>query len=352
MELVYKMVVQNPLSSRSSITAIPTGPSLHVYIPTYFLSHTYKFNTVFQCRYKVSNSTIDSIEHRLTLYQPPSPSSSHLSLIHSRLRNSQVITMRYVYSLSLVVFLAAVGSTPLCNHSKANHQDVFSHRLHHSELEDDGPIVYLPPGDGAVDLDSMMHDLIAEEMTITYDEAEYVKSLLEKLCSFHQGMFECILEVLEPPTIQVIPTKQVSKDIVCTTATCGIELDESISVSTTNSLEVSLTIEVGGEPFGVGVKFSGTVGYGFSKTKEITTGLKYSFDLERNDTGYIGMVNAQVSSTVRLIACKCKWIDIQCIEGCRDNGPNYNVTGHHEVVVLKDGIPRSYVAFIYTNRSE
>ncbi|KAG0328461.1 hypothetical protein BG000_000478 [Podila horticola] len=251
--------------------------------------------------------------------------------------------MRYVYSLALVVFLAAVGSTPLCHHSKANHQDVFSHRLHHSELEDDGPIVYLPPGDGAVDLDSMMHDLIAEEMTITYDEAEYVKSLLEKLCSFHQGMFECILEVLEPPTIQVIPTKQVSKDIVCTTATCGIELDESVSVSTTNSLEVSLTIEVGGEPFGVGVKFSGTVGYGFSETKEITTGLKYSYDLERNDTGYIGMVNAQVSSTVRLIACKCKWIDIQCIEGCRDNGPNYNVTGHHEVVVLKDDIPRSYI---------
>ncbi|KAF8927803.1 hypothetical protein BGZ52_004082, partial [Haplosporangium bisporale] len=81
------------------------------------------------------------------------------------------------------------------------------------------------------------------------------------------------------PTVQVIPTKQVSDDILCTTVPCSMEFEKSVSVSTTNSLEV------GAEPFCVGVKFTNSVSYGFSLTKAASAALSYSFDIVEGESG-------------------------------------------------------------------
>ena len=72
-------------------------------------------------------------------------------------------------------------------------------------------------------------------------------------------MYDCPIEILDKPTIQVIPTQTVFKDIVCTTPTCHTGLQEAVKVSTTHNFELGMAIEVGAEPFGVGVKFTASV---------------------------------------------------------------------------------------------
>ncbi|KAG0012121.1 hypothetical protein BGZ81_001751 [Podila clonocystis] len=69
-------------------------------------------------------------------------------------------------------------------------------------------------------------------------------------------MYNCVVEILGKPTIQLIPTELVSKDIACNTKTCHYGLQETVTVSTTGSVEVGMTIEAGAEPFDVGVKFT------------------------------------------------------------------------------------------------
>ncbi|KAF9308646.1 hypothetical protein BG003_010795 [Podila horticola] len=96
-----------------------------------------------------------------------------------------------------------------------------------------------------------------------------------------------------------------------------IGLQESVSVSTTHSLEFSLASEAGFEPFGVGVKFTTSIEYVFSLTKETSTSLSYGFNLKKDDTGYIGMVNAQISAKVISEYCNCKGeSDVDCVEDC------------------------------------
>ncbi|KAF9374645.1 hypothetical protein CPB97_011988 [Podila verticillata] len=78
-----------------------------------------------------------------------------------------------------------------------------------------------------------------------------------------------------------------------------ITREKTASFSTTNSFEASLGIETGAEPFGVGVKRTGMVGYGFSATSESSVGLSYTFSLNKGDAGYIVMVTAQISAELR-----------------------------------------------------
>ncbi|KAF9308647.1 hypothetical protein BG003_010796 [Podila horticola] len=190
-----------------------------------------------------------------------------------------------------------------------------------------------------------MARLIRSEMDILVNAAEYGRELMAKVCAGYQP---CQIEVLSMPTVQVIPTKQISKDIICTTPTCSIGLEESVSISTTHSREVGLSMEAGAKPFGVGVTFTASAKYGFSATKETSTSLTYTFNLDKGDSGYIGMVNAQISAKVRIAGCKCASGDGQCYHKCRTS-PDFTQTGHHEVVVEKDGVPRAFVAFVHKN---
>ncbi|KAI9237869.1 MAG: hypothetical protein BYD32DRAFT_461203 [Podila humilis] len=149
------------------------------------------------------------------------------------------------------------------------------------------------------------------------------------------------------PVIRVIPTRQISDDIICTTATCTIGFAKSVSVSTTHSAEVSLSITAGAKPFGIGMEFTTTVGYGYSNTAEESTTLSYNFDLVRGEAGYIGMANAEVSADVRVSGCRCN--SFICSAQCSFSGPTMTDTGHHQAVILKNGIPRGFVSFIFTS---
>ncbi|KAG0012120.1 hypothetical protein BGZ81_001750 [Podila clonocystis] len=258
--------------------------------------------------------------------------------------------MRTVLTFVLPGLFAAIGSAaPACFGSEAPRQDFFSthvDHLHHSQPYEAGGIIYLPPTRNPPsneDLDTKMKNLIEKEMGIMVNAQDYSRELMAKVCS---GYNACMLDVLSMPTIQVIPTKQISKDIICNTATCSVALEESVTVSTTHSVEVGVSMEAGFKPFGVGVTFTASVGYGFSKTKETSTSLTYTFNLDKGDSGYIGMVNAQISAKVRVTACKCQDGDGDCLNKCKSS-PHFTQTGHHEVVVEKDGVPRAFVAFVH-----
>lgn len=265
--------------------------------------------------------------------------------------------MRKVLSLIAVVslFASLASAAPTCFDSDARQQEVFTHagrREPPTKPRDDGGIIYIPPSRSRkqFNLDDMMQQLIQTEMVTTYSQADYIESLKAKVCGEDEsGNFiaQCQLEILSNPVIRVIPTKAISKDILCSTATCTIGLEESVSVSTTHSAEVSMSITAGAKPFGIGMEFTVTAGYGFSKTAEESTTLVYNFDLVRGDTGYIGIVNAEVSAQVRYSGCRCN--NFLCAIQCASSGPTMTETGHHEAVILKSGIPRGYVAFVYTN---
>ncbi|KAG9061898.1 hypothetical protein KI688_007049 [Linnemannia hyalina] len=261
--------------------------------------------------------------------------------------------MRKVLFLITVVGLLAslVSAAPTCFNSNARKQEVFTH-AGHREPHDDSGIIYLPPARSrrSSNLDTMMEELIRKEMTTTFRDSNYLESLMAKVCDVDaSGDFiaDCEIKILTEPKIRVIPTKSISKEIVCTTVTCHIGLEESVSVSTTNSLEVSMSITAGAKPFGVGMEFTVTTGYGFSNTVEESVSLSYGFDLVRGDSGYIGMVSAEVSAYVRVEGCRCN--NFLCAIQCSSSGLKITEDGHHEAVILKDGTPRSYVSFVYTN---
>ncbi|KAG0252952.1 hypothetical protein BGZ95_006481, partial [Linnemannia exigua] len=253
-----------------------------------------------------------------------------------------------VLSLIAVVglFVSLASAAPTCFDSDARQQEVFTHagrRVPPTKPRDDGGIIYIPPTRSRknFDLDDMMEALIQKEMTTTYSQADYLESLKAQVCGEDKnGNFiaHCQIEVLSRPIIRVIPTKAISKDILCSTATCMIGLEESVSISTTHSAEVSMSITAGAKPFGIGMDFTTTIGYGYSNTAESSTTLVYNFDLVQGDTGYIGIVNAEVSAKVRVSGCRCN--SFICTIQCSSSGPTMTETGHHEAVILQNGKPR------------
>jgi len=263
--------------------------------------------------------------------------------------------MRKALSLIAVFGLLAslASAAPTCFNSDARQQEVFTHagrRQPPTKPYDDGGIIYIPPSRSRknTDLDEMMWNLIRREMNTTYHEANYKASLIEKVCGedeFGNYIAKCQLQILSNPVIRVIPTRAISKDIICSTETCTIGLQESVSVSTAHSTEVSVSITAGAKPFGIGMEFTTTLGYGFSSTAEESTALSYEFHLVKGNIGYIGMVNAEVSAQVHVSGCRCR--DFICEIQC--TAPTMSETGHHEAVILQNGIPRSFVSFIYTN---
>jgi len=268
--------------------------------------------------------------------------------------------MRKVLSLIAVVgLLASLASAALANpDSDALQQEVSTpadHREPLTEPFDDGGIIYLPPSRSrsSTNLEGMMQQLIEREMKTTYRESDYVNALKAAVCGKPvsiPGNRGCQIEVLSKPVIRVIPTKAVSKDIYCSTPSCSIGLEEGVSISTTHSVEVSVSITAGAKPFGIGMEFTATAGYGFSDTTEESTTLLYNFDLAQGDAGYIGIVNAEVSAEVRVSECRCWMFEFDCINKCATGGMTISETGHHEAVILKNGKPRSYVSFVYTNK--
>ncbi|KAF9329556.1 hypothetical protein BG006_007380, partial [Podila minutissima] len=111
----------------------------------------------------------------------------------------------------------------------------------------------------ADDLTAMMRKLIAKEMEIEYNAIKY-----------RDAMF---IEA-------VIPVKQISRDIYCSTAKCKTGLEESVTVSTTHSTEIGASVEISGKPFGVGTSFTASAIYSVSHGKEMSIALSYESELD------------------------------------------------------------------------
>ncbi|KAG0344680.1 hypothetical protein BG005_001717 [Podila minutissima] len=265
--------------------------------------------------------------------------------------------MRKALSFITVVGLLAslASAAPTCFDSDVRNQEVFTHAGHReppTKPRDDGGIIYLPPTRSRKneDLNAKMQGVIQKEMTTTYNQPMYLEALKAKVCGVDaSGNFiaHCQIDIISRPVIRVIPTRQISDDIICTPATCSIGFAKSVSVSTTHSAEVSLSITAGAKPFGIGMDFTTTVGYGYSNTAEESTTLSYNFDLVRGDSGYIGMVNAEVSADVKVSGCRCN--SFVCSIQCSSSGPTMTETGHHEAVIMLNGSPRGFITFFFTS---
>ncbi|KAG0329332.1 hypothetical protein BG000_000101 [Podila horticola] len=267
------------------------------------------------------------------------------------------MTRKVASLLVLVGLLAVTGSAPVCIDTYAHHQDVFASADHpwlSSDLDDSNGLVYLSPHKShknADDLTAMMQKLIFKEMDIEYKPDNYRNAMFIEIVKNEPGyeFSNFDMKVLSEPKIQVIPVHQVSKDIYCTTPKCKIALEESVTISTTHSTEVGASVEISGKPFGVGASFTASASYGVSHGKEMSTALNYEFELEQEDTGYIGIVNAQISAKVSIRACRCPITGgsierLVCTAACAIT-PNYVVDGYHEAVVTKHGKPKGYVSW-------
>ncbi|KAF9273253.1 hypothetical protein BGZ68_001675 [Mortierella alpina] len=187
-------------------------------------------------------------------------------------------------------------------------------------------------------------------MKPTYNNARYVEGLKAELCRTPPTWFksyECEIDLLEAPQVKIIPTRQLGDDIYCSTDKCNNGFHDTTTIATAHSTEVGFSVEASAAPFGMGVTMSASAGYGFSSSKEESTTVNYDFELKRGESGYIGLVNAQVSAKVRRRYCRCDISDIFCRmmgHGCT----LFEETAHHESVIMKNGRPRGMVSFIYT----
>ncbi|KAF9969426.1 hypothetical protein BGZ73_008224 [Actinomortierella ambigua] len=143
-------------------------------------------------------------------------------------------------------------------------------------------------------------------MSIEYHQARYMSALKERACLYRCEEFpvavkiiDCVVDVIEAPHIEVIPTRRLSHDIHCTTPTCTIGYEDRTTVSTTHSVNAGFGAAMSSAPFGMGVEFTKSVGYGFSKTNEESTAFSYEFNIEHGDSGYIGVASAQISAKIR-----------------------------------------------------
>ncbi|KAK3816066.1 MAG: hypothetical protein J3Q66DRAFT_341541 [Benniella sp.] len=251
-------------------------------------------------------------------------------------------------SLSIIALLVAVvHSAP----PAYPHQQPFAHvgcSADRLATSDDG-ITYLPPNRGRIpfDLDTDMRKVIESEMQHTYNSGSYIDALRQELC-LGMSTDACELTILSEPRIEIIPTKQISDDIYCSTATCTIGYEKITAISTTHSVELGFSAEVSAKPFGMGMSFTASTNYGFSHTKEESVALSYQFNLERGEAGYIAMVNAQVSARVRRQVCVCHTA-ICAITCSLVTFEPIDETAYHESVILKDGRPRSIVSFVFTS---
>lgn len=194
------------------------------------------------------------------------------------------------------------------------------------------------------ELEAQMQRMIKRDMLIVVNRNAYFGEVSGEVHRTHNLQY-VEYEWTTLPHIELIPTRRLSHDIRCTTLTCKVAHTKTTTISTTHSLNAGLPAEVGAKPFGVGVQFTGSVGYGFSRTNEESTAFTYGFDVIRGDSGYIAVVNAQISAHGHIKGCK--WGKRRTKNGC-DHGPwDFDKRGFHESVIMEGNMPRSIIAFIY-----
>ncbi|KAF9014657.1 hypothetical protein BGZ52_006465 [Haplosporangium bisporale] len=249
--------------------------------------------------------------------------------------------MRKSLLLVLLGLLASAGRAAPCFESMAADQASFFNSVDEVGLMPLSDTVH-----SASELNAQMQRLIDREMSISYNQGRYLEELKKQACRFYieygnvgiQGPLEnCIVDVLTPPRIELIPTRRLSQDIHCTTQTCIIGYHDQTTVATTHSVEVGFSVETSAAPFGMGVTFTASASYGFSTTNEQSTTFSYEFQLEKGESGYIGVVSVQISAKIRRRGFARLPFSVESIDE----------TAYHESVIMESNKPRSIVAFVH-----
>lgn len=219
-------------------------------------------------------------------------------------------------------------------------------------------ITYLPANKTRAlnDMNTQMQGIIDQELEFAYDHTKFLFALRETMCKqpSNSGMiyYYCVVEVLTPPVIDLIPAKQVSKAIVCSTPTCVIGLYQSVTVGSTHSTEVGFSVQTGAKPFEDGLTLNKSfLGYEYSASNKETMDLNHQLGLQYGETGFIALVNAQASARVRIRACKCQaGIEYStCMILCRVLPSKHAVdeAAFHEAIILQSRAAKTLVSFIY-----
>ncbi|KAF9942988.1 hypothetical protein BGZ67_008619, partial [Mortierella alpina] len=219
-----------------------------------------------------------------------------------------------------IVFFVAQDQTVARHQTVAKHQIVAQDRAVALDQVVAPDQVAVPRRRGrtvrsAGDLNALMQREIDQNMTIAVDMNLYWDNV-HQLCG---GYNTCLLESLSDIRVELIPAERLSQEILCTTPSCTIGFQETTTVSTTHSFEAGFSAEMSAAPFGMGVTFTASVSYGFSRTNEVSQAFNYEFNLERGARGYIGMVNAQISHKLRVMGCNFDQCTdyYECFERCR-----------------------------------
>ncbi|KAG0373960.1 hypothetical protein BGX24_011021 [Mortierella sp. AD032] len=164
--------------------------------------------------------------------------------------------------------------------------------------------------------------------------------------------YYCVVDVLTTPIIELIPAKQVSREIVCSTPSCLIGLFQFVTVASTHSTEVGFSVETGPKPFAAGLTLSKPfLGYDYSATNQEVTQLDHQLKLKQGDVGYVALVNAQATARVRIRACKCQ-MGVEygtCMILCRVLPGKHAIddTAYHEAVIVQGRTAKSIISFIH-----
>ncbi|KAK3812352.1 MAG: hypothetical protein JOS17DRAFT_807113 [Linnemannia elongata] len=270
--------------------------------------------------------------------------------------------MRSIFlSISLVGLFTSFGTWILPTlTSAAPLQSAFPRDYPHTATAamDDIGIVYLPVNKSRTldDMNTQMQGIIDQELEFTYDHTKYLLALRETICKQPSNSdmiyYYCVVEVLTSPVIELVPAKQVSRAIVCSTPTCVVVLCQSVTVGSTHSTEVGFSVQTGDKPFVAGLTLNKSfLGYGYSTSNQETMDLDHQLDLQYGETGFVALVNAQASTKVRIRACKCQ-MGIEygtCMILCRVLPGKHAVdeTAFHEAIILQSRTAKTLVSFMF-----
>lgn len=276
--------------------------------------------------------------------------------------------MGKISTLVLLGLLAAIGAAaPGCRRPSSPHQEIFYHNGHpvlegslasfDGGRDADGGIIYLPPntqGTTPAELEETFEDIIKSKMGFTFSSypwaVAYEAELCRRMYDKDHRLFNCIVINRSLASIKALPVRTLSGEVICDDQpTCTVIQTASVQVSTTHSADTGLPAEMSATSFSKSVRFDDpSATYGFNVTKASSMFVTYLFDLPRGQTGFVGLVNAQILVDVDIEACACPidLSDAECEVECKNDSRTITQSGYHEAVIFQNGGSAGLVGLI------
>ncbi|KAF9983181.1 hypothetical protein BGZ75_005352 [Mortierella antarctica] len=241
--------------------------------------------------------------------------------------------MRWSLHLLLLGLTVSINQAVPCG-TVTTDQTVLKTAADQVDLANAGTIVRSPS-----ELDSLMQKELDREFNVTTDIDAYMIAIFSQIIDFDEFRGWSIDTPVEPH-IEVIPTKRLSHDILCTDPTCTIKYQGETTISTIHSSEAGLSTKLNAAPFGIAVALTPSPGYGFSMGNRQSAAVSQEFILERGASGYFAIVNAQISAGLVVQYCESEY------QHCKGEQWDKAETGYHESVIMYNAKPFGILAFV------